>query len=116
MYAAHYLLNTERPVSERHFTNPDNWWRLKHWESIGQAIVPDEWFVSDIRHMSDESIVALRDVPRQLPLGIISILREPDVVMRVLESILDEEERQHYLRVIQALYGQAQGMLTDSRL
>ena len=83
-HAAHYLLNTELPVSKREFTIPDHWWTFKYWESIGQAQVPDEWVVNDTRNGPDQSILALRDVPRTpVPHSIMAVLRDPDLVSRV---------------------------------
>ena len=115
-YAAHYLLNTELPVSQRRHTIPEHWWLYKYWQSYGQTQTVDEWVVLDTRNGPDQSILALRDVPRMpVPSTIIAILRDTDLVLRVYESMPTDEQRNHFARIIQGIYAQAR-MLTNSNL
>ena len=101
-YEAHFLLNTEKPVSERQHTCPENWWRYQFWQSYGQHSTIDEWVVSvDTRGLDDQCMVAFRDIPRMpTNIRVHSLLGDQRLVWGVYRSLKSPKDRNRFARLI----------------
>ena len=102
-YEAHFLLNTEKPVSAREITCPEDWWRYQFWQSFGQQKGFDDWEVSvDTRGSGDQSIVST--IPRMATrTRLQSLFADPMVVFGVLRSMKTDQERARFMRMIKQI-------------
>ena len=91
-YEAHFLLNTEKPVSERQHTCPENWWMYQFWQSYGQHSTVDEWVVSvDTRGSQDQSMADICRMPSNISVS--SLLADENLVWAVYRSLTSQTDR-----------------------